>query len=153
MSSSCPPVQRKAPPVVPPQYKAPPPPLPEAELQGLPLAVANLRCVLEAAHAGGWVAWRDLAAAMTVDDRLALAEFSSALMVVPPANMPSDAALKEKMKRRLPATAATAGEVPDTLKDPDAGIFFYHHGGAAVGLVGWIILAAAGSTAYPRRRG
>ena len=110
MSSSCPPMPRKAPPAMPPQAKAPPPPL-EPELHGLPLAVANLRCVLEAAHAGGWAAWRDLAAAMTVEDRVALAEFSSALMVVPPANMPSHADLTERMQRRLPATAATASAV------------------------------------------
>ncbi|OLQ02523.1 hypothetical protein AK812_SmicGene14627 [Symbiodinium microadriaticum] len=102
----------EAPPVPPPQCKAPPPPLPEPELRGLPLAVANLRCVLQSARAGGWVAWRDLAAEMTVEDRLALAEFSSALMVVEPARMPNAAALAETMRRRLPATAATASQVP-----------------------------------------
>ena len=111
MSSSCPPMPRKAPPAMPPPAKAPPPPL-EPELHGLPLAVANLRCVLEAAHAGGWAAWRDLAAAMTVEDRVALAEFSSALMLVPPANMPSNADLTQRMQRRLPATAVTASAVP-----------------------------------------
>ncbi|CAE7863082.1 eIF3-S7, partial [Symbiodinium necroappetens] len=87
-------------------------------LQGLPLAVANLRCVLEAAHAGGWVAWRDLAAQMTVDDRVALAEFSSALMVVPPANLPDADTLK------------------DFFEDQNAGFFYFGRGGTAVGVDG-----------------
>ena len=120
MSHSCPPVQRKAPPVMPPQAKAPPPPLPAQELRGLPLAVANLRCVLESARAGGWAAWRDLAAAMTVEDRLALAEFSSALMVVEPAGMPSATTLRETMQRRMPATATTASAVPQATTSTTA---------------------------------
>ena len=102
---------RKSPPQVPPQTKAPPPQPPAVPESGLPLAVANLRCVLEAAHAGGWPAWKALAEEMTIADRTALAEFSSVLMVVPPASPPPPAELADHMRRILPTTAATASDV------------------------------------------
>ncbi|OLP91092.1 hypothetical protein AK812_SmicGene27261 [Symbiodinium microadriaticum] len=112
---------RKSPPQVPPQTKAPPPQPPAVPESGLPLAVANLRCVLEAAHAGGWPAWKALAEEMTIADRTALAEFSSVLMVVPPASPPPPAELADHMRRILPTTAATASDVQPTSSSDTMG--------------------------------
>ena len=141
----------------PPQAKAPPPPLPEAELQGLPLAVANLRCVLETAHAGGWVAWRDLAAQLTVDDRMALAEALvgyDACAAGPDADRRGTEGEDEapvpghSCHRRGGAADGQPDDyhdAQDLLEDTDGGFFFYHFGGAAVGMDGRSTVAAAGS--------
>ena len=86
------PMQRKAPPQMPPQRAAAP--VPE---RGLGLAVAHLRVVLEEGRRGGWPAWSVLAAELTMEDRTALAELVAVLTMVPPGAAPNPDAVAAHM--------------------------------------------------------
>ena len=98
------PMQRKAPPQMPPQRAAAP--VPE---RGLGLAVAHLRVVLEEGRRGGWPAWSVLAAELTMEDRTALAELVAVLTMVPPGAAPNPDAVAAHMGRLFPAVATQAG--------------------------------------------